>query len=351
MKSLLTFFFFILTSLLLAQDRYYTNSFLEIPLGARANGMGGAYTAVANDGTAFFWNPAGLALNHRREVSLMYANQFNGFASYHFAGYSHKLSEQYGFSVAWIRYSVGGIEETRKLLDNIYERSQTGYDFSPYRLGRFDYSDNAIFFSFARLNHFLLNLGWLYSDLPVQIPVGINFKIISGGTSGLSGQNGALTTNARSFGIGADIGAMILVGVNDLAEQPFLGDLCVGLNIQDVTTTGIRWNAASVNSRNQNIRPQDVAEQNFKFGISYIQPIDELQSNILFSYESNSRYGTTRHWGMEYDYRRLLQLRIGYDQRYMTFGAGLKIQNAQLDYAIVNHTLGFTHRISASYKF
>jgi hypothetical protein len=31
------------------------------PLGARAVGMGGAFTAVADDGSSFFWNPAGLA--------------------------------------------------------------------------------------------------------------------------------------------------------------------------------------------------------------------------------------------------------------------------------------------------
>src|SRR5215510_7509739 len=31
------------------------------PVGVRAAGMGGAFTAVADDGTAPFWNPAGLA--------------------------------------------------------------------------------------------------------------------------------------------------------------------------------------------------------------------------------------------------------------------------------------------------
>src|SRR5215213_6797560 len=31
------------------------------PVGVRAAGMGGAFTAVADDGSAVFWNPAGLA--------------------------------------------------------------------------------------------------------------------------------------------------------------------------------------------------------------------------------------------------------------------------------------------------
>lgn len=36
-------------------------TFLKIPVGARAEGMGGAYVAVANDAFAAFWNPAGIA--------------------------------------------------------------------------------------------------------------------------------------------------------------------------------------------------------------------------------------------------------------------------------------------------
>ncbi|MCB2211268.1 PorV/PorQ family protein [bacterium] len=36
-------------------------TFLKIPVGARAEAMGGAYVAVANDPFAMFWNPAGIA--------------------------------------------------------------------------------------------------------------------------------------------------------------------------------------------------------------------------------------------------------------------------------------------------
>ncbi len=46
-----------------AQSKVGTTSapFLNIAVGARAVGMGGAYTAVADDPTALFWNPAGIA--------------------------------------------------------------------------------------------------------------------------------------------------------------------------------------------------------------------------------------------------------------------------------------------------
>ncbi len=36
-------------------------TFLKIPVGARAEGMGGAYVAIANDPFAIYWNPAGIA--------------------------------------------------------------------------------------------------------------------------------------------------------------------------------------------------------------------------------------------------------------------------------------------------
>src|SRR5690349_23851614 len=43
-------------------------TFLRIGIGARAVGMGETFVAVANDPSAIYWNPAGLASLQRREV-------------------------------------------------------------------------------------------------------------------------------------------------------------------------------------------------------------------------------------------------------------------------------------------
>lgn len=58
-------------------------AFLEVPAGARAAGMGGAYSSVARGAEAAFWNPAGLA-------------QFEGsqFSGTHTETYTHLRHEQ-----------------------------------------------------------------------------------------------------------------------------------------------------------------------------------------------------------------------------------------------------------------
>ena len=49
-------------------------SFLNIGVGARPIGMGLAYTAVADDVDAIYWNPGGLSLLNQRQVSAMHAD-------------------------------------------------------------------------------------------------------------------------------------------------------------------------------------------------------------------------------------------------------------------------------------
>lgn len=48
--------------------------FLNIAVGARALGMGGAFTAMANDATALYWNPAGIAGIKDFETSLVHTD-------------------------------------------------------------------------------------------------------------------------------------------------------------------------------------------------------------------------------------------------------------------------------------
>jgi hypothetical protein len=49
-------------------------TFLEIGVGARAIGMGGAFVAIANDANALYWNPSGIANLPKSEVTLTHTD-------------------------------------------------------------------------------------------------------------------------------------------------------------------------------------------------------------------------------------------------------------------------------------
>ena len=46
--------------------------FLEIGVGAKAYGMGGAFVATANDASALYWNPSGIARLPRSEGTFVH---------------------------------------------------------------------------------------------------------------------------------------------------------------------------------------------------------------------------------------------------------------------------------------
>jgi long-subunit fatty acid transport protein len=50
--------------------------FLSIGIGARANAMGGAFTSIANDASALYWNPAGVAYLNDFEAMFTYTTLY-----------------------------------------------------------------------------------------------------------------------------------------------------------------------------------------------------------------------------------------------------------------------------------
>lgn len=65
-----------------------TASFLTVGVGARAQGMGGAYAALGEDADSLYWNPAGLARLEKREVSATHAELFAQ-SRHDFLAYAH----------------------------------------------------------------------------------------------------------------------------------------------------------------------------------------------------------------------------------------------------------------------
>ena len=66
-------------------------AFLKVEAGARAAAMGGAFTAVSDDVSSVFYNPAGPALVQNNEILLSHAEWLEGLRNEH-AAYVHVLS-------------------------------------------------------------------------------------------------------------------------------------------------------------------------------------------------------------------------------------------------------------------
>jgi len=66
--------------------------FLKIGVGARAVAMGGAFSAVADNIDAIYWNPAGLSRLEKREFTASHAEMFES-TRLDFLAYAHPTSQ------------------------------------------------------------------------------------------------------------------------------------------------------------------------------------------------------------------------------------------------------------------
>ena len=95
MKSVLVLFL----SLLLAPQRALAavgieaSPFLKIDVGARASAMGGAFTAIADDASGIFYNPAGPALMSKAEIFLSHNQWIEGLNAEQ-VSYVHPVSDK-----------------------------------------------------------------------------------------------------------------------------------------------------------------------------------------------------------------------------------------------------------------
>src|SRR5678810_456488 len=101
------------------QFRKYSNEFLNIGAGARGLAMGGAQVASVKDGTAGYWNPAGLTgIQNYPSINLMHASYFSNIAKYDYGSVAIPVSENnrtLGLSI--LRFAVDDIPNTLFLVE------------------------------------------------------------------------------------------------------------------------------------------------------------------------------------------------------------------------------------------
>ena len=131
--------------------------FLKIGCGARAIGMGEAFSSVADDASAIYWNPAGLSQIESAEVSAMHAIWLQEI-SYDYLAYAQPLMKgSIGASINYLSMSK---------MDKLDENGDKDGTFRPYDLA----------FSLA------------YAQKVGPITGGVNVKFI---TQGIDGETGS----------------------------------------------------------------------------------------------------------------------------------------------------------------
>lgn len=103
-----------------AQVAKYSNEFLQIGVGARAQAMGHTGVALSKGPYAAYWNPA-LLTDQTREMELagMHAEWFAGVGKYDYLGLGyHKDKSKHYFAASVIRFGVDDIPNTLSLYNN-----------------------------------------------------------------------------------------------------------------------------------------------------------------------------------------------------------------------------------------
>ncbi len=112
-KRILVLIFFLALTQVYSQNKVGTTAapFLGIGAGPRAISMGGAFTAVANDPAALYWNPGGISRLDRNEVLLEHTNYLVG-TSYNFFAAVVALDENNAIGVSVTNLAYGSSEVT-----------------------------------------------------------------------------------------------------------------------------------------------------------------------------------------------------------------------------------------------
>jgi hypothetical protein len=299
---------------------------MAIGVGGRALGMGGSFTAVANDITAAYYNPAGLAGLNYPQISLMHAEHFGNLVNYDYGAVAIPYGTDLSFGISAVRLGVDGIPDTREALVDpegnvVYDITDPRNRIDPGLITEFSNQDWVFYLTFAKRHS--ENFYW-----------GANIKIIRRDIA----EEGAT-------GIGFDVGALYMPVEN----------LYVGANIQDVTTTLVAWSTG----RNELVSPTA------KLGAAYMLKI--LGGTITTAFDFDLRFENRRssayanlgpvsfdtHAGLEYTFKNLFSIRGGYnDVKQFTVGAGVKLPKLNIDYSFARFSyaeidrLPDTHRIS-----
>ncbi len=320
----------------------YAGEFMALGGGARAMAMGGAFIAVADDATAAFWNPAGIAdfgslvsSPASWQAVLMHSERFGDLIDYNFFSVAFPIRQnESGWALSIIHMGVDDIRVI-PLSDGMIGNSDGDDVFEPDQgeYLNFDYRD----FPMESANDVAVLLS--YAQRMSVGSAGANIKIIRNDQ----------VAGVSSFGIGMDLGFLY---------RGLWRDLAIGAKLQDATGTYIGWSTGE----------KEFIYPALKVGIAYPFEFPSLSSKLILALDSDFRFENRRtgaqfwigrtscdfHAGFELKLRDLVSLRGGYDMGRPTAGVGVIADqlgpwkvSLGFDYALLLHDeLDTTHRVS-----
>lgn len=296
-----------------------SGTFLRIGVGARAVGMGETFVAVANDPSAIYWNPAGLASLQRREIAVSHVEWPADI------GYEHVTLV---VPVKRLGGSVGmqfGVLSTR--IDETTE-------LDPFGTGRsFVYSDVVAGATYARrwTDKLLIGAGlkYVHEDLGTDI--------------------GGPATSAMLF----DVGSIYYLGLGSVRIATSLTNFGSQLTPSGNFTSPIT-------GENRNYDGYDPPMM-FRYGVAF-EPFENGVQRLTTAFEVNQPADNEQilKAGAEWQYMRRFSLRTGYNFRAdalkLSAGAGFVADLGQskmiVDYAYTDGgPLGAVQRLSLGVRF
>jgi len=314
--------------------------FLMISPGARAAGMGEAFAGVADDASAVFWNPAGLAHQYGRQITFMHVNWLQGLTSdlfYEFFAY---------------RMSIEGVGTIGFHVIFLDLGEQQGMDEQGNPTEKFDSNEYALAASYG-------------ATVTDNLAMGVTLRFIRSNLSktGAGAEQGSGQASAFAFDIGT------------LYTFPFFNErLNWGMNISNMGPKIAYIDAAQADPLPTNLKTgfayklinQKYNKLTLAADINKLlvtphgeEPADPFYKAIITSWYDEPVQREldkiTRSIGMEYWYSDLIALRAGYyydkegKVKYTSFGAGLKYSLYSFDFGYVSATEG--HPLANTMRF
>lgn len=288
---------------LIFTDEFYTSEFMELGVGARALGMGNAFVGLADDPTAFYWNPAGLARLKNKELFLMHSEDFDTLVTTNVGAFIYP-SVPYTLGIALYWVGVPSIP--------ISDSTDSGYEITEW----VNVSDYVAYLSYAR--------PFSYVD------IGVNVKGIF--------RDWGITT---AYGVETDCGLI----------STFKG-LKLGLNFVNLIGSKIYWQ--------DTLGVKDQLPLLVKSGCSIQEKLSIGKINACLGFDTSPERKVTQftalhtdtYLGAEYWWEEKFAIRVGWDKGVFSGGCGIVYKSLKLDYGIKFHPdLGILKRLSGHIAF